>query len=44
MCNLTIKTIIAFTLVGYKMIITNSMVHASLAIYHLIHILLVLME
>ena len=29
MCNLIIKMIIAFTLVGYEMIITNSMVHAS---------------
>ena len=44
MCNLIIKTIIAFTLVGYEMIITNSMVHASLATYHLTHILSVLME
>ena len=44
MCNLIFKTIIAFTLVGYEIIITNSMVHATLAIYHLIHILPLLME
>ena len=39
-----IKMIIAFALVGYEMIITNSMVQASLAIYHLTHILPVLMQ
>ena len=38
------KMNIAFALVGYKMIITNSMVHVSLAIYHLTHIRPVLME
>ena len=31
MCNLINEMIIAFTLVGYEMIITNSMAHASLA-------------
>ena len=30
------KTIIPLTLVGYEMIIANSALHASLAIYHLI--------
>ena len=44
MCNLVFKTIIAFTLVGYEVITTNSMIHASLAIYHQIHILPLLME
>ena len=44
MCNLIFKTIIAFTLAGYEVIITNSMIHASLAIYHLINILPMLME
>ena len=44
MCNLIIKMNIAFALVGYEMIITNSMVHLSLAIYHLTHIHPVLME
>ena len=44
MCNLIIKMNIAFALVGYEMIITNSMVHVSLAIYHLTHIRPVLME
>ena len=43
-CNLFIKTIIAFMLVRYEMILTNLMVYASLAICHLTHILLVLME
>ena len=30
------KTIIPLALVGYEMIIANSALHASLAIYHLI--------
>ena len=30
------KTIIPLALVGYEMIIANSVLHASLAIYHLI--------
>ena len=44
MCNLIIKVIIAFALVAYEMIITNSVVQALLAIYHLTHLLPVLME
>lgn len=44
MCNLIIKMIIALTFVGCEMIITNSVVHASLAINHLTHILIVLLE
>ena len=44
MYNLIIKMNSAFALVGYEMIITNSMVHVSLAIYHLTHIRPVLME
>ena len=44
MCNLIIKMITAFALIGYEMILTNSMVQAFLAIYHLTHILPVLME
>ena len=36
MYNLIIKTIIALTLVGYEMIIVNSMLHASLANHWLI--------
>ena len=44
MCNLIIKMNIAFALVGYEIIITNSMVHVSLAIYHLTYICPVLME
>ena len=44
MCNLIVKMIFAFARVGYEMIITNSMVQAWLAIYHVTHILPVLME
>ena len=44
MCNLIIKVIIAFALVAYEMIITSSMVQALLTIYHLTHLLPLLME